>query len=152
MRKNVANKVLRDLNQKMQARSNGVLAFFRQAGFEQETPDIKTLYTISQVNPEIYNSIMKLLYEVEESANALGWADWASTGADALKTFFEGVSDKASGGTESVDAEAKAKAEAEAKAKADAEAKKTKTVTIVIVVVIAIVMVIGGLVYFKGKK
>lgn len=146
MRKNVANKVLRDLNQKMQARSNGVLAFFRQAGFEQETPDIKTLYTISQVNPEIYNSIMKLLYEVEESANALGWADWASTGAGALKTFFEGVSDKASGGTESVDAEA------EAKAKADAEAKKTKTVTIVIVVVIAIVMVIGGLVYFKGKK
>lgn len=142
------NQLLRDLNSKMQARSNGVLALFRQAGFEMEKPNLKTLYTISQANEEVYNSIMKLLYEGEEAANALGWADWAEAGASALSNFFGSVSDAEQG----IDSAAEAKAKEEAEEKAAAEAK-TKTLTVVLIIVFVFVVIgVGGFFYFKSKK
>lgn len=151
MRENDANGVLRNLNNRMQARSNGVLALFRAAGFEQERPDLKTLYTLSQVNQEVYDSIIKLLYD-DGAANALGWADWASAGADALGTFFGKVSSSSSD-KEVVDpqVQAKVKADAEEKVKADAEAKKTKTLIIAGVSVV-VVLIVGVLVFLKRKK
>lgn len=149
--KNAKTQLLRDLNKRMQARSNGVLALFRQAGFEQPRPDVKTLYTISQVNEDIYNAIIKLIYEDGESANALGWADWAQAGSEALGNFFGSVSDKESGkGTK--DSEADKNAAAEAKAKAEADAKKTKTITVVIVVVVIALLAVGVAVFLKRKK
>lgn len=55
-------RVLRGLEERMQAHSNGVLALFKQAGIYTETPKLTDLQLLQEINPEIFAAVIEFLY------------------------------------------------------------------------------------------
>ena len=65
--------VLRDLADKMQAHSAGVLALFKSAGVESDSPTLKELEIVKDMNPGVFEEVLRFLYpEKYRTANAAG--------------------------------------------------------------------------------
>lgn len=133
-------KVLRQLNNRMQAHSNGVLVFFREAGVYTEKPTLEGLKQIYEEQPEVFEKIIKFLYPEVYPSNTANAFDWMS--------LVGGILTGAGGGLMNTSANDTAAAQQAALAQQQlaAEAQKAKTTKMYViggvVVVVALVIVV----------
>lgn len=88
--------VLQDLSKRLQAHRNGVLAFYRAAGIEEEIPTLTGLATLYQLDRNAYNKLLEFLYADEikaAQANADGTTSTTETEkSDNTKQIIGGIS------------------------------------------------------------
>ena len=136
--------VLRSLNDKMQAHSAGVLALFKRAGVDSTNPTLKELEIVKDMNPEIFEEVLRFLYpEQYRTANAEGF-NWTSLVGGVLAGAGSGL--LAMNGNDTALMQAQNDA-----ILAEQKAQSQRTTMYVVLGVVAAIIV-ACVIIFKGKK
>ena len=136
--------VLRSLNDKMQAHSEGVLALFRGAGIESDKPTLKDLAILQDMNPTAFVDVLRFLFpEKYRAANATGF-DWTSLVGGVLTGAGSGLLSMNSNNTEMLLQQQQTELAAQ-----EAAANKR---TLYLVLGIVAVLIVAAVIIFKGKK
>ena len=123
--------------------SAGVLALFKSAGVESDSPTLKELEIVKDMNPGVFEEVLRFLYpEKYRTANAAGF-DWTSLVGGVLAGAGTGLLSMNS----SDDALIQAKQETALAEQAAASNRRN----LYLILDIVIVLIIASVIIFKGR-
>ena len=135
--------VLRDLADKMQAHSAGVLALFKSAGVESDSPTLKELARGKDMNPGVFEEELRYLYpEKYRTANSAGYD---------LTSIVVGVLAGAGTGLFSMYSSDTARIPGKQETALAEQAAASNRRTLYLILGIVIVLIIASVIIFKGR-
>lgn len=148
--------VLRELQSRMQAHSNGVLALFKEAGVFANKPTLKDLYIVRDMSEDVFRKVILFLYpeaaaadgEGAEPTSKISNDQWINAAEGLTNGMFDALS-SLFGDPEGDNSVELARIQAEQKQN---EQKQKRNTILLVTIVIAVVLVALFAIYLKNKK